>query len=98
MLDVEQFRATAGFKPEPRIVENRRAAATIPEVLSVAYYEVGRDYQAGIQRARREGGSRREDRIDCRSAGGGCPTPRGCGTDWSGDRRFTGTRCGGCHA
>ncbi|MDB5714261.1 MAG: hypothetical protein JWO15_1658 [Sphingomonadales bacterium] len=61
-LDASDF--GAGAQPGPRTVENRRAAATIPEVLSVAYYDTGRDYQAGIQRARREGGSRREDRID----------------------------------
>jgi hypothetical protein len=56
-LDADDFGAG-------RIVENRRAAATIPEVLSIAYYDAGRDFQAGIQRARREGGSRREDRVD----------------------------------
>jgi hypothetical protein len=62
VLDASDF--GAGVQPGPRTVENRRAAATIPEVLSIAYYDIGRDYQAGIQRARREGGSRREDRID----------------------------------
>lgn len=63
-LFADDFGASAGAKTEPRIVENRRAAATIPEVLSIAYYDAGRDFQAGIQRARREGGSRREERID----------------------------------
>jgi hypothetical protein len=63
-LVADDFGATAGARTEPRVVENRRAAATIPEVLSIAYYDAGRDFQAGVQRARREGGSRREDRID----------------------------------
>ncbi|CAN5192421.1 hypothetical protein BH09PSE3_BH09PSE3_00820 [soil metagenome] len=62
VVDVNDF--GAGVKAGPRVIENRRAATMIPEVLSIAYYDVGRDFQAGVQRARREGGSRREDRID----------------------------------
>jgi len=44
--------------------EDRRAVASLPEALSIAYNDSARDYQPGVQRARREGGSRREDRLD----------------------------------
>jgi hypothetical protein len=44
--------------------ESRRAATAVPETLALAYYDPARDYQPGVQRARRSGGSRREDRID----------------------------------
>ncbi|WP_293881407.1 phage tail protein [Sphingomonas sp.] len=64
VLSGDDLGATVAVKAGARLVETRRAAAAIPEVLSIAYYDVGRDYQAGVQRARREGGSRREDRID----------------------------------
>ncbi len=47
-----------------RIDDRRAAVATIPEALAIAYYDTERDFQAGVQRARRDGGSRREVRID----------------------------------
>lgn len=39
----------------------RRAAGTIPSEVSVTYYDVARDYQAGLQRASRGGASSRAD-------------------------------------
>jgi Putative phage tail protein len=42
----------------------RRSASTIPETLSITYYEPSRDYQQGVQRARRDGGARREAKIE----------------------------------
>jgi Putative phage tail protein len=43
---------------------DRRSASTVPETLSIAYFDLARDYQDGLQRARRDGGARREERID----------------------------------
>jgi len=43
--------------------ETRTAALRVPEALSLAYYDDTRDYQPGVQRARRDGGARREDVI-----------------------------------
>ena len=42
----------------------RRSASTIPETLSITYYEPSRDYQQGVQRARRDGGARRDAKIE----------------------------------
>jgi len=39
----------------------RRAAGTIPSEVSVTYYDIARDYQAGLQRASRGGASSRAD-------------------------------------
>lgn len=47
-----------------RLPIERRSASTIPETLSITYYEPSRDYQQGVQRARRDGGARREAKIE----------------------------------
>lgn len=47
-----------------RLPIERRSASTIPETLSITYYEPARDYQQGVQRARRDGGARRETRLE----------------------------------
>ncbi len=47
-----------------RLPIERRSASTIPETLSITYYEPARDYQQGVQRARRDGGARREAKIE----------------------------------
>lgn len=36
-------------------VSDRRSAAGLPDAVSVSYYDPARDYQAGLQRARRDG-------------------------------------------
>jgi len=49
----------------------RRTIAAIertPKTLSVAYYDPSRDYQTGVQRARRPGAGTRDDRIDLPAA------------------------------
>jgi len=49
----------------------RRTIAAIersPKTLSVAYYDPARDYQTGVQRARRPGAGTRDDRIDLPAA------------------------------
>jgi Putative phage tail protein len=47
-----------------RLAIERRSSSSVPETLTIAHYEVSRDYQQGLQRARRDGGARRETRID----------------------------------
>lgn len=53
-----------GVARSARLPLERRSASTIPETLSITYYEPSRDYQQGVQRARREGGARRETKIE----------------------------------
>ncbi len=43
--------------------ETRAAALRLPEALSLVYYDSARDYQPAVQRARRDGGARRNDTI-----------------------------------
>ncbi len=43
---------------------DRIAAASIPEIVTLAYNDVARDYLIGAQRAKREGGARREIRVE----------------------------------
>lgn len=54
----------------------RRTIAAIehaPKTLSLAYYDPSRDYQTGVQRARRPGAGTRDDRIDLPAALGAGP-------------------------
>lgn len=61
--------ARADEKRRDRIAIDRAAAAAIPDEIAVAYYEPGRDYQAGLQRARNGGGpGRRAERIELPAA------------------------------
>ncbi|WP_294395361.1 phage tail protein [uncultured Sphingomonas sp.] len=53
---------------QPAHVRDRKAAATLPDAVAIAYYDPARDYQAGLQRARRDGIARREERIDLPAA------------------------------
>jgi Putative phage tail protein len=55
--------AGAGDRSSGRVSETRGAALRVPEALSISYYDGARDYQPGVQRARRDGGARREDAI-----------------------------------
>jgi len=56
-------RTLAGEDFGPGAGETRTAALRVPEALSLSYYDASRDYQPGVQRARRDGGARREDAI-----------------------------------
>lgn len=64
--------ADAGFGATPG--SGLRGARTIaaidaaPRALSIAYYDPARDYQAGLQRARRPGAGVREERIEMPAA------------------------------
>ena len=56
-----------GKRAEQRSID-RQAAGTLPEEVSVTYYEPARDYQAGLQRARRGGPGRRIEAIELAAA------------------------------
>lgn len=44
------------------------AIGTVPQTITVAHYDPARDYQTGLQRARRPGAGRRSDRIELPAA------------------------------
>lgn len=56
--------ASADDKRVPPIDMTIDPVETMPVALSIAYFDAARDYQAGVQRVRREGGGVREGRID----------------------------------
>ena len=59
--------ADEGFAVEGRGVRRARAVAaieTVPRTMTVGYYDAARDYQAGVQRARRPGAGVRDDRVE----------------------------------
>ena len=59
--------ASAG-KKVPAIATDRVAAAAIPEIVTLAYNDVARDYLIGAQRAKRDSASRREARVELPAA------------------------------
>jgi len=67
-LDSSLLGATADANRQPATIRDRQAAGTLPDAVAVAYYEPSRDYQAGLQNARRDGIGRRGDRIDLPAA------------------------------
>ncbi|BCA63105.1 hypothetical protein HMP09_2339 [Sphingomonas sp. HMP9] len=59
--------ADAGVAVEGKGVRRARAVAaieTVPRTVTIGYYDAARDYQAGVQRARRPGAGMRDDRIE----------------------------------
>ena len=64
MIVERDLGAARGEERAARLPLERRSASTIPETLSITYYEPSRDYQQGVQRARRDGGARRESKIE----------------------------------
>jgi hypothetical protein len=59
--------ADEGFAVEGKSVRRARAVAaieTVPRTVTVGYYDAARDYQAGLQRARRPGAGVRDDRVE----------------------------------
>lgn len=67
VLDQDALGAAVGDK-RARIEIERQAAGTLPDEVAVSYYEPARDYQAGLQRARRGGPGRRVDSVDLPAA------------------------------
>jgi hypothetical protein len=60
--------ATATGARRGRLDIERIAAGVLPDEVAISYYEPTRDYQAGLQRARRGGPGRRVDSIDLAAA------------------------------
>ncbi|WP_380783634.1 phage tail protein [Sphingomonas sp. R86520] len=59
--------ADEGFAVTGKGVRRARAVAaieTVPRTVTVGYYDAARDYQAGVQRARRPGAGVRDERIE----------------------------------
>nr|WP_302847265.1 phage tail protein [Sphingomonas sp. OK281] len=59
--------ADEGFAVEGKGVRRARAVAaieTVPRTVTVGCYDAARDYQAGVQRARRPGAGVRDDRVE----------------------------------
>ena len=52
----------------PRVAAERVAAAVLPEIVTLAYNDVGRDFLVGAQRAKRDGSARRELRLELAAA------------------------------
>lgn len=48
----------------PRVALTRVASGTVPDEVAVAYHDPARDFQAGLQRARRGGPGRKADTVD----------------------------------
>jgi hypothetical protein len=56
--------ATSGDKRVNTMSREQRSALQVPESLLLAYYDPARDFQAGTQSARRDGGARRAERVE----------------------------------
>ncbi len=63
-LAEDQLGASADGRRRGRHEMERVAAGALPDEVAVAYYEPARDYQAGLQRARRGGPGHRVEQID----------------------------------
>lgn len=62
--DFRALGAATGAGKAQKLNISRQSASTIAQTLVLAYYDVARDYQQGMQRARRDGGVRKEDRLN----------------------------------
>ena len=60
--------ASAGRMRGQRGQRSIAAIGTVPQTITVAHYDPARDYQTGLQRARRPGAGRRSDRIELPAA------------------------------
>jgi hypothetical protein len=91
--DARWLGARADDQAGATILSDSRPAGSLPDVVAVAYYDPARDYQAGLQRARRAGTARNEERIDLPAAVSG-DVARGLAEaaltrSWRGRRRAT---------
>lgn len=67
-LDDDDLGGSSDGRKHPRIVFERMAEGVLPDEVAVAYYEPERDYQTGLQRARRGGPGRRAEQIELSAA------------------------------
>ena len=63
-LNDDDLGARAGDERAPRLAVDVDPLDVTASAISIAYFDGARDYQPGLQRARREGPGRREERID----------------------------------
>ncbi len=63
-IEPQKLGAEARARTSPRISIERGSIFAIPETLSIGYYDAARDYQPGLQSARRDGGARHGARFD----------------------------------
>jgi len=68
MLAPDELGGSADSKRTDRREIERAAAGTLPDEVAIEYYEPARDYQSGLQRARRGGPGRRVEKIDLAAA------------------------------
>lgn len=68
VLSHDETGARADRKAVARIVRERTATGALSDEVAITYYEPERDYQAGLQRARRSGAGRRAERIELPAA------------------------------
>lgn len=67
-LDPGELGSSADDDRADRREIERAAAGTLPDEIAVEYYEPARDYQSGLQRARRGGPGRRVEKIELAAA------------------------------
>lgn len=89
-VPVEELGTAAGAKGAARREVRRRAAGTLPDEVAIAHYAPERDYQAGLQRARRGGPGRRVRTVELPAvlAAGDAKriAERRLAADWAGGR------------
>jgi hypothetical protein len=68
VLDRDALGASGDARPQPMHMRGGGAAGSLPDAVTITYYDPERDYQVGLQRARRLGRARREDGIDLPAA------------------------------
>ena len=68
ILPDEALGARSGDSRVAQRMIDREATGTVPDEVTVTYYEPARDYQAGLQRARRAGPGRRVETIELAAA------------------------------
>jgi Putative phage tail protein len=64
MIDSKSLGTSRKESRTAKLPIERRSVLSVPETLSIAYYDAAREYQPGLQSARRDGGARRAARID----------------------------------
>lgn len=68
IIDADMLGSSADERKRAKASIDRGAAGTLPDEIELNYYEPTRDYQTGLQRARRGGPGRRSERIEFSAA------------------------------
>lgn len=92
-LDDAELGTATGVQGGVRQMQARQAAGTVADEVTLAYYDVARDYQAGLQRARRGGPGRRVNALELAATLSAdvakAIAERRLAADWAGRRRAT---------